>query len=304
MPYIIDQNARPVIFGECLFDHYPDGNKILAGAPLAVAWHLQGFGLRPLLITRIGQDTEGELALATMHQWGMDTRGVQIDPHHSTGSVLLNRKDGENHFEIKAEQAWDHITSNLAIEWVHTLPCSLLYAGSLAQRNKVSRQTLQRIIEDTKLPVFMDINIRHPWIDDATIEHCLDQAAWLKLNDIELDQITDKQGQSDSGLVNVIKSIRSKYDIETVYLTRADKGAMSVSDTAGYKHKINKAITLVDSVGAGDAFTAVCILGLHKGWKQQQILTRANEFAAKICQQQGATTLTKKDYSNYLKKWI
>ncbi len=299
MSHTIDQHARPVIFGELLFDHYPDGNKVLAGAPLAVAWHCQGFGLRPLLITRIGQDTEGELALAAMREWGIDTCGVQIDPIHATGKVQVTNKNDDNHFEIEPDQAWDHISSYLALEWVKTLPCSILYAGTLAQRSHHSHKTLQRLMLEVSLPVFVDINIREPWNDPEIVEQSLNEAHWLKLSDTDLTSLV----ASTQILTEKAKQLRSDYGIEVVYLTHGETGADVITEDEQISEK-NKKIKVLDTVGAGDAFTAVCILGLHKQWTQQQILSRANEFAARICQQQGATTLTKQDYTDYLKKWI
>jgi len=292
MPHVIDQSARPVIFGECLYDHYPDGNKVLAGAPLGVAWHLHGFGLRPLLITRIGQDVEGELALAAMHQWGLDTCAVQIDPSYPTGSVIVSNKKGENHFEIKPDQAWDHISSHLPLEWIRTLPCSLFYAGTLAQRASVSHRTFQRLILEANLPIFIDINIREPWSKAAIIEQCLEEAHWLKLNDVELIKLADSA-----------KQLKIKHDIETIYITSGEKGAVAISEVKSEKLYKSNSVKVVDTVGAGDAFTAVCILGLHKGWTQQQIVVRASEFATKICETQGATSLNKEDYTELLEKW-
>jgi len=287
-----DQNARPVIFGECLFDHYPDGNKILAGAPLAVAWHLQGFGLRPLLITRIGQDTEGELALTAIQQWGLDTRAIQIDALHPTGRVQVSIKNGDNHFEIKPDQAWDHISSHLSLEWIKTLPCSLLYTGTLAQRSHISHKTMQRLILEANLPVFVDINIRPPWNDASIIQTSLDEAHWLKINEAELASLAASATQ-----------LKAQHDIDTLYITSGDKGARVISEKESIRVGIDSQIEVIDTVGAGDAFTAICILGIHKAWHQQQTLERANEFAAKICQTQGATALTKQDYIDLLKKW-
>ncbi len=303
MSVIFDQSARPVIFGECLFDHYPNGNKVLAGAPLAVAWHLQGFGLRPLLITRIGQDVEGELALASMHQWGLDTRAVQIDTELATGNVIVGSENGDNSFDIKPDQAWDHINSNLALEWVKTLPCSLLYTGSLAQRHPVSHKTLQRILLETTLPLFIDINLREPWIEAPIIEQCLEEAHWLKINNEELNKLLQRAGQNVQINIAEAKQLRSQHDIQTLYVTDGERGAIAISELECEEKRISKVIEIEDSVGAGDAFSAVCILGLHKSWNQQQILSRANEFAEKICQLQGATSLKKQDYLELLNKW-
>ena len=300
MPINIDQQARPVIFGELLFDHYPNGEKFLAGAPLNVAWHLQGFGLRPILVTRIGQDTEGELALTAMIRWGMDTRAIQIDPEHQTGSVMVSQSETENKFEIKPDQAWDFISSTLVLEWLKHLPCSLIYAGSLAQRNSISRKTLQRIILETALPVFIDINLRAP-VEDGNnaeiINSCLESAHWLKLNNHEIESLA-----KDEDLQKAAKNIKTMHDISDVYITQGEQGAMLVNNS-GVKQFNAESITAIDTIGAGDAFSAVAILGLHLGWSDFQIIKNANEFAAHICQGLGGTPLKKQDYTALMRQW-
>ena len=60
---------------------------------------------------------------------------------------------------------------------------------------------------------------------------------------------------------------------------------------------------VVDTVGAGDSFTTVIILGLTYGWPMSLTLERALEFAARICEQRGATAMNKALYESYLKKW-
>ena len=297
MAKTIDQTARPVIFGELLFDHYPNGEKFLGGSPFNVAWHLQGFGLRPIFVTRLGQDTEGELALTSMIRWGMDTCAVQIDHQHQTGSVLVSQSDGDNQFEIKPDQAWDFISGALVLEWLNNLPCSLIYAGSLAQRNPISRKTLQRIILETELPVFIDINLRAPWNDAEIINSCLESAHWLKLNNHEIESLA-----KDENLQKAAINIKTTHDISDVYITHGEQGAMLVNDS-GIKQFNTESITAIDTIGAGDAFSAVVILGLHLGWSDFQIVKNANEFAARICQGQGGTPLKKQDYTALMRQW-
>ncbi len=85
----------PVIFGEVLFDRFPDGNSVLGGAPFNVAWHLQAFGARPLLISSVGDDELGAEIRQTMQDWGMDDSGLQTDAAHPTGTVEVSFNAGE-----------------------------------------------------------------------------------------------------------------------------------------------------------------------------------------------------------------
>ena len=86
-------HSRPVIFGEVLFDHFPDGSRVLGGAPFNVAWHLRGFGANPLVISAVGGDSEGREVLERMTSWDLATDGIQTDEEHPTGRVTASIVD-------------------------------------------------------------------------------------------------------------------------------------------------------------------------------------------------------------------
>lgn len=115
---------RPLIFGEVLFDRFPDGSVVLGGAPFNVAWHLQAFGLAPLVISRVGRDALGGAVVAAMTGWGMDRRGVQFDATHPTGTVEVAFQAGEPHYAIVDRVAYDIIAAGDAF-------CSVCLAGRL-----------------------------------------------------------------------------------------------------------------------------------------------------------------------------
>lgn len=132
----------PCFFGEILFDVFPDGREVLGGAPFNVAWHLQGFGLAPLLISRVGADAAGERIRAAMAAWGMRLDGLQTDAVHPTGRVTVSLRDGEPSFEIVPDSAWDFIAAD---ELPDLIP-ALVYHGSLAVRHPVSAAALEALL--------------------------------------------------------------------------------------------------------------------------------------------------------------
>ncbi|MDK2873302.1 MAG: fructokinase [Desulfomicrobiaceae bacterium] len=145
---------RPILFGEALFDCFPDGKRILGGAPFNVAWHLTGLGNAPLFITRVGSDAPGMEVRRAMEDWGMDTRGVQVDPTLPTGSVRITFVHGEPQYDILAHQAYDAIDDPLLPD---TLRPAFLYHGSLAVRGAgqtSSRATLQTLVQKLRAPSF------------------------------------------------------------------------------------------------------------------------------------------------------
>ncbi len=300
---MFEKDGRPVIYGEVLFDVFEDGTAVLGGAPFNVAWHLQGFGLRPLLISRIGQDERGELVFMQMKQWGLDTQAIQIDPDYPTGRVNITIDNGEPHYEIPPEQAYDKISSALVVELITNLPCSLLYCGSLAQRDAISRKTLQRLLLEQQLPLFIDINRRPPWIDETIISKTLHAATCVKMNIAELAAQTGLLVNDENNVQRAVELLCDQHNIEHVYITRSDKGACHIGEAGMQKVIAHQIPDFVDSVGAGDAFAAVCLLGQIKQWSVASILVRANTFASMVCEQHGSLIKDKSVYINLLQEW-
>ncbi len=191
MEECVTEGQRPLIVGEVLFDVMPDGTRVLGGAPFNVAWHLEAFGLRPLMITRVGADESGDEVLTAMASWGMDTSGVQRDDAHPTGRVQVDLDDGEPTFHILPDQAYDHLDGDRAVRSVAGETFSLLYHGSLISRGEVSSSALDDLQREAGAPVFVDVNLRDPWWDHEDVVASVRQATWVKLNEAELDLLAD-----------------------------------------------------------------------------------------------------------------
>ena len=284
---------RPLIVGEVLFDVMPDGTRVLGGAPFNVAWHLEAFGLQPLLITRVGVDESGDEVLAAMASWGMDTSGVQRDDGHPTGCVQVELAGGEPTFHILPNQAYDHLDRDQALKLVTGEDYSLMYHGSLVSRGEVSRSALDGLREGAGLPVFVDVNLRDPWWNHEDVVASVRQARWVKLNENELDVLA---GACDA---ETATAFRVDHELDAVIVTRGGRGAVVVDSDGIFEATPPAEVEVVDTVGAGDAFSAVFILGLANGWPIELSLERAIEFAAAVCTVPGATTEDRRLYSRF-----
>lgn len=301
---------RPIIFGEVLFDCFPD-QQILGGAPFNVAWHLRGFGAQPLLITRIGSDARGQRIRAAMHDWDLDPAGVQTDPDHPTGTVAIELDGSGGHrFEIRPDQAYDHIDRQAALAAVAALPpASPLYHGSLAARLPASRQALGALI-GRGAPRFVDVNLRAPWWDRQTVLDLARGARWVKLNDEEVAQLAPHQPPDplaeltgESPLERQAAALRRALHNELLILTRGAEGASLLGAEAPLSAAPPPVSDLVDSVGAGDAFASVTLLGLLQRWPRPRILERALDFAAEICRRRGAIQADPGLYRDFAALW-
>ncbi len=292
-----------LIFGEVLADIFPE-RSVLGGAPFNAARHLQAFGLHPLMISSIGNDKLGDNLLAEMDKLGMDTVGMQFDMQYPTGQVNVLLENGSHRFEILPDQAYDHINRAVALEILEEYPPDLFYCGTLAQRSLESRMTLEALSAECDCPVFLDINLRAPWYDKGVILHSLDATDILKINDEELTVVAEILGIAGDAQAQA-NALQQKFALQQVLVTCGEQGSWLL-DAEGRVHQsapVKLGAEFVDSVGAGDAYAAVFMLGLLRNWPLQTTLDRANQFAAAICMQRGAAISSPELYDAFQRFW-
>jgi fructokinase len=290
-------NSRLSIFGEVLFDHFPDGSNIIGGAPFNVAWHLQAFGQAPRFISRIGQDQTGDAIQIAMQTWHMDLSGLQRDSEHPTGTVQVIIEQGEPSYNILPGQAYDYIAA-------HELDTKdsqgLLYHGSLALRHEVSKQALDVLKRRHHGKVFMDVNLREPWWNKAEVLQWVDDADWVKLNHHELQAL---QPQS-LGIKAGMHAFQQAHGLEGLVVTCGKQGALAVTADGEYFDVAPvPALQVIDTVGAGDAFASVLLLGLNLDWSLQLTLERAQSFASALVGQRGAIIRNSDFYQPFIHSW-
>jgi fructokinase len=273
-------------FGEILADVFPD-RSVLGGAPFNAARHFQAFGHKPRMVTRIGNDTLGQELLDAMKDLGMDTTDVQRDAEHPTGQVKVHIESSGHRFEILPDQAYDHIRPDELI--VTTEPPDMIYFGTLAQRCPQSRYALDIFLANNKSPRFLDINLRQPWYDLNTIERSLVLANQLKINDEELAIVARMLNLKADHPELQAAALLENFDLDVVLVTCGASGAWVLERGHDLLRAPSKAtIPLADTVGAGDAFASVYMLGRLCGWPMQTTLARANDFAGAVCAIRGA----------------
>jgi len=297
--------VRPLIFGEVLFDRFPDGTSVLGGAPFNVAWHLRGFGLDPLLISRIGEDARGREITQAMDQWGLDARGIQIDANRPTGIVEVTLGAGQHTFSILPDQAYDFIDPHRARDASSGSDLGLVYHGTLALRSPASRTALEAVRDAAEgTPVFLDVNLRDPWWRSVDLPELCAQARWLKLNEDELDRISRSLGMRSRRLEERAARLLDRFDLELLVVTRGARGATAWAANGEVETVQPEMSTdVVDTVGAGDAFTAVLLYGLIRDWTLPKTLRFAQTFANAICGVRGATVRDREFYARITGQW-
>ncbi|SFU43662.1 fructokinase [Nitrosomonas eutropha] len=303
-----DQHSTPtkniILFGEVLADIFPDG-PVMGGAPFNVGYHLQAFGLCPILITRTGNDPLRQRLIKLMNNAGMSVIGVQHDSHYPTGQVQVKPLENGHEFDILADQAYDFIDSDVAGDTATVNKPQLVYFGTLAQRNPISGIALAEVLRRTPQALrLLDINLREPWYRPEIIRYSLTQADHVKVNEDELAKLPDLLTFQTGNVRDSATHLVETFQLKSLLVTRGAGGAWLLDQTGNYTETAGITnIPIIDTVGAGDGFCAVFILGLLLGWPDALTLERANRFAAALCGIRGATPESARFYDVFLKNW-
>jgi len=273
--------------GELLWDMFPEGKK-LGGAPANFAYHCKAFGLESFPVSCLGDDDLGRKILPVLESHDVDVSFVATDAEHPTGTVSVELdEDGKPEYIIHENVAWDHIPLTDELITLAGKTDAVCF-GSLAQRSETSRQTIQKFLQATKpdcIKIY-DINLRQHYYSGELIEKMLELSTVLKLNDEELPVVAEVMGISGDEK-SLIEQIASRYSLDLVALTKGGNGSCLYHDGSFSEHDGYKA-EIVDTVGAGDSFTAVLAAGLLLNYDLDKMNDLANKTAAYVCSQSGA----------------
>lgn len=273
--------------GELLWDVL-EGSEELGGAPMNFAYHAGSLGGEGHAISTVGDDRRGKAALAELGARGVACDHITVLPGAVTGYVLA-RVDGAGvaSYEFPDNVAWDNLTLG-----EHTLELAAnldaVCFGSLGQRDPRARAVIMDFLKRTgenTLKVF-DMNLRQRFYTPEILRQSMTVADVVKLNDDELAHVVELDSLAGNTLA-VLQALRDRYNLRLAVLTRGDKGSLLVSTDQVSEHP-GQVATVVDTIGAGDSFTAATVLGLLAGMDLDAINDHANRVAAYVCSQQGA----------------
>ena len=284
------QKMKPLIvgIGELLWDMLPEG-KEMGGAPANFAYHACSLGGEGAVVSSIGADDYGRQILDRLGALSLSREYISIDRTHPTGTVEVTvDARGKPSYIIRENVAWDFIPNTPQLMELAKKADAVCF-GTLAQRSAVSRATIQAFLKRTpqKALRIFDINLRQSFYSKELIESSLDLANVLKLNDEELAVIASLLSLSGDEST-LLAEIAGKHRLYMVALTRGDKGSILYSDGQISIHPGYK-VEVVDTVGAGDAFTASLALSVLSGQDLDAINDHANRVAAFVCSKHGAT---------------
>ncbi|MAT14473.1 MAG: carbohydrate kinase [Planctomyces sp.] len=280
-------NPKVVGIGEILWDVFPDGER-LGGAPSNFACHCHQLGADAYPVSCVGDDDLGHRTHSELEQRGVSPEFIQQSDAYPTGRVLVTLDEGgKPTYQIIEDVAWDYLT--FTPQW-KSLAESLNAAcfGVLSQRSPQSRETVREFLRhmpEDSLRIF-DVNLRKPFYSKELVADSLELATILKLSDEELPVLADYFGLSGT-VREQLAALRERFHLSLIAYTRGSEGSIlagahETDENAGVDTKV------IDSVGAGDSFTASLCVGLLKGLPLAEVNAFANRVAAYVCSQKGA----------------
>lgn len=275
--------------GEILWDVLPTG-KILGGAPANFAYHISQFGYNGCAVSAIGNDDLGNEILQNLNTKKLNYQIEKTGFPTGTVQVTLDEK-GIPAYEICENVAWDNIPFSTEIEQLAKNTQTVCF-GSLAQRSEVSKRTIHLFLEampDDALKIF-DINLRQHFYTLELIEESLNKCDMLKINDEEVIVVANLLGWENKTELEVCKQLLINYNLKILVLTKGVEGSYVLTpDETSFRP--TPKVTVADTVGAGDSFTAAFIAAILSGKSISVAHQLAVDVSAYVCTQKGAMPL-------------
>ncbi len=274
--------------GEALWDVLPEGKKI-GGAPANFAYHVSQFGLPSCVVSAVGDDALGKEITENFTSKGLNQLIAEVP--YPTGTVQVEiDQAGIPQYEIKENVAWDNIPYTAHLEQLAEKTKAVCF-GSLAQRNVVSRNTINRFLDampqtDDTLVVF-DVNLRQGFYNKEILCNSMSRCNILKINDEELVTVSRMFGYPGIDLQDKCWILLGKYNLKMLILTCGINGSY-VFTPGNVSFQPTPKVEVADTVGAGDSFTAAFISGILKGKSVTEAHANAVRTSAFVCTKKGA----------------
>lgn len=288
-------------FGELLWDLLPNG-KVLGGAPANFIYRINSFGDNGTLLSKVGNDKAGKEAREALINLGVSDENVQTDYEFPTGSVKVKIDNyGNADYNIITDVAYDHIEINAEMMDAFGQADCVCF-GTLVQRYGISKNTLRELIhESSEVVKFLDINLRKKCYTAASIEDSLRMTNILKTNDEELLITKDLLNLKHENLKELAQETIEKYNLEIILCTLGANGAFCLTNEDVFYYDPGYQISLGDTVGSGDAFSAGFVHYYMNGYPIDEALRFGNAAGAMVATTTGATSpIAKEEILNFM----
>lgn len=273
--------------GEILWDMLPDGKK-LGGAPANFAYHCRQFGLDGICVSAVGNDALADEIHQQLEEKKLCVNLETVDFPTGVVNVTLDDK-GIPCYDIIEGVAYDNIHWTSRLEAIAQETKAVCF-GTLAQRNSVTRNTIEKFLDsmpsEGTLKIF-DINLRQHYYSRELVEDSMSRCNVLKINDEELIVVREMLGLPYVAPEDMCRELMKSYSIDVLILTCGTDGSHVFSESE-HSFLDTPKVSVADTVGAGDSFTATMCAGFLKGIPLKQVHKHAVDVSAYVCTQNGA----------------
>jgi fructokinase len=288
---------NPIVgIGEILWDVYPDGRKVAGGAPFNFAFHCHQLGHPAVIVSRVGADELGRELRSRVRELGLSDEYIQTDPDHPTGTVQVALDaSAVPTYTITENVAWDHITWDDKLANLAAQSRGLCF-GTLGQRGE-SSEAIVHFLQTAGGGCggayrVLDVNLRQHFYSPALLRACIWRAPVVKVSEEELRTVCDVLGLPGTTTREQVRSVFRFSSAETrfVYVTRGADGAEAYYERDPEPVIVRGVpVRVVDTVGAGDAFTAAVMCLMAESRRMEEQVRFAVHYAARVCEQPGGT---------------
>lgn len=276
---------RVTALGEILYDIYPDGKR-LGGAPFNFIYHVWKILGVADFISAVGNDDYGTGVINHLKGIGFPTDHISISKEHPTGSVLVTLDENRSpQFRMNGYNCFDFFTLDEKSLRLIEEETDLLYFGTFGQRNETARRAIQSTF-GKNLKYFCDLNLRHEFFTKEMVEESLKTSNVVKINDAELESLRKYFGLS-SQIEEASSQLIEKFDLNLLSITLGPEGALLTDGNEADYYRCDP-VEPVDTLGAGDAYSALLAIGYLMGLELNRTNLLANSFAKEICMVEGA----------------
>lgn len=267
--------------GEILWDQYP-GYRLLGGAPFNLAAHAARLGFSSYFISAVGQDEAGDEAMTRAAELGVDMTYTRRHPRFPTGIVDVTLRDGHASYHLRRPAAWEEPDlSDCQAAALQALRPAWLVCGTLQQTCPRARQARLAL---AGIPLFYDVNLRPGFEDPATVAELLGAAAAVKCNVTELEWVA-RELQLDG---DPAEALMARHSLTLLCVTYGADGCRLYSRGGERVRERPPAVTAIDTVGAGDAFSAALLYGVASQWPLPTTARFANALGSIVASRPGA----------------
>lgn len=283
--------AGLIAFGEVLWDVI-DGVPYIGGAPFNLAAHAVRCGVEASLVSAVGADDLGQRALSEVQRHGVGAEWVKIDSQKPTGTVTVSiSSEGQPSYKIHEGVAWDFIDlAEGELDSIVRADPQVICFGTLAQRGAVSRQSLTRLLVQTSgAEFFYDVNLRQSYWSHELVLEGVERATILKVNDGEADVLGSSFANRKGDIAGFCRTVLERYQrLKVVVVTMGSQGCMVCERGMEPRHIGAETVTVVDTVGAGDAFSAAFLTSWLSGKGAVESAAAGNRRGGWVAAHRGA----------------